>query len=254
MTPIRPKEIKMSSSVILLGLITLVILVYVLKLETDAEVEEMYTKQLIPDTTAISSEVTSNLETRILGDDDIELIDLSSPVDSAMMAKLSAIIKASGDRETPREEELLAFYQKNKRSYGGKIRLQFPFYFFSSIQLGGQALDKSRSALASLNAGLIDLDVEKFSEKGVFDGTYEWSNEKDSEIYSMFGSGFGNKIMHIIDSSDGGTLPCWEGPISGRLGYYLVCIEEAKISQPPPLEQVRQEVLNDWRLSKISSH
>jgi hypothetical protein len=163
------------------------------------------------------------------------------------------MIKASGDKKTPSDEELFIFYQENKRSYGGKVALKFPFYFFSSIQLGGQALEKSRAALASLNAGLAPLEADSFSEKGFFDGEYGWSDERDSEIYKTFGSGFGKKIEVIIKDLEQEALPCWEGPISGRLGYYVVCIEEVIITAPPPLDQVSEEVINDWRLSNISN-
>ena len=110
-----------------------------------------------------------------------------------------------------------------------------------------------RAALASLNAGLAPLKADSFSESGVFDGEYGWSDERDSEIYKTFGSGFGKKIEVIIKDLEQEALPCWEGPISGRLGYYVVCIEEVIITAPPPLDQVSEEVINDWRLSNISN-
>ena len=238
----------------MLGLVIIMALAFLLEQKKTVTANKDYTKQLIPDTSKISNEISVDLEKKILGDDiKEEPVDLSPSTNNAMMIKLSAMIKASGDKNTPSDEELFIFYQENKRSYGGKVALKFPFYFFSSIQLGGQALEKSRAALASLNAGLAPLEADSFSEKGFFDGEYGWSDERDSEIYKTFGSGFGKKIEVIIKDLEQEALPCWEGPISGRLGYYVVCIEEVIITAPPPLDQVSEEVINDWRLSNISN-
>ena len=254
MEPLKPFQIKFIHKILLLAVLILIGLVYLLEQKIAHTADKDYTKQLIPDTSKISNEISVDLEKKILGDDiEEEPVDLSPSANNAMMIKLSAMIKASGDQKTPSDEELFIFYQENKRSYGGKVALKFPFYFFSSIQLGGQALEKSRAALASLNAGLTTLKADSFSERGVFDGEYGWSDQRDSEIYKTFGSGFGKKIAAIIEDHEQEAFPCWEGPISGRLGYYIICIEEAKITDPPPLDQVREEVINDWRLSNISN-
>ena len=254
MEPLKPFQIKFIHKILLLAVLILIGLVYLVEQKIAHTADKDYTKQLIPDTSKISNEISVDLEKKILGDDiEEEPVDLSPSADNAMMIKLSAMIKASGDKTTPSDEELSLFYRENKRSYGGKVTLKFPFYFFSSIQLGGQALEKSRAALASLNSGLSTLKSDSFSESGVFDGEYGWSDERDSEIYKTFGSGFGKKIAIIIEDREQEALPCWEGPISGRLGYYIICIEEGKITDPPPLDQVREEVINDWRLSNISN-
>ena len=254
MEPQKPLQIKSIHKIFMLGLLIIMALAFLLEQKKTVTADKDYTKQLIPDTSKISNEISVDLEKKILGDDiEEEAVDLSPSTNNAMMIKLSAMIKASGDKKTPSDEELFIFYQENKRSYGGKVALKFPFYFFSSIQLGSQALEKSRAALASLNAGLAPLEADSFSEKGFFDGEYGWSDERDSEIYKTFGSGFGKKIEVIIKDLEQEALPCWEGPISGRLGYYVVFIEEVIITAPPPLDQVSEEVINDWRLSKISN-
>lgn len=254
MEPLKPFQIKFIHKILLLAVLILIGLVYFLEQKIAHTADKDYTKQLIPDTSKISNEISVDLEKKILGDDiEEDPVDISPSANNAMMIKLSAMIKASGDKTTPSDAELSLFYRENKRSYGGKVALKFPFYFFSSIQLGGQALEKSRAALASLNAGLAPLEADSFSEKGFFDGEYGWSDERDSEIYKTFGSGFGKKIEVIIKDLEQEALPCWEGPISGRLGYYVVCIEEVIITAPPPLDQVSEEVINDWRLSNISN-
>ena len=254
MEPLKPFQIKFIHKILLLAVLILIGLVYLVEQKIAHTADKDYTKQLIPDTSKISNEISVDLEKKILGDDiEEEPVDLSPSTNNAMMIKLSAMIKASGDKTTPSDEELSLFYRENKRSYGGKVALKFPFYCCSSLQLGGQALEKSRAALASLNAGLSTLKADSFSESGVFDGEYGWSDERGSEIYKTFGSGFGKKIAIIIEDREQEALPCWEGPISGRLGYYIICIEEGKITDPPPLDQVREEVINDWRLSNISN-
>ena len=254
MKPQKSIKKKYSHKIFILVLVILISLAYLIEQRGDAAADNDYTKKFVLDTSEIRNEISANLEKKILGDDiEEEPADLSPSTNKAMMVKLSAMIKASDDKKSPSDKELSVFYQENKRSYGGKVILKFPFYFFSSIQLGSQALEKSRVALASLNAGLASLEADSFSEKGLFNGEYSWSDDRGSDIYKMFGSGFGKKVAIIIEESESGALPCWEGPISGRLGYYIVCIEHAKITDPPPLDQIKDEVINDWRLSNISN-
>ncbi len=254
MEPQKSIQKRYFHKIFIIAFVILTSLTCLIEQRGDTAADNNYTKKFTPDTSELRNEISANLEKKILGDDiEEEPADLSPSTNKAMMVKLSAMIKASGDKKIPSDEELFVFYQENKRSYGGKIVLKFRFYFFSSIQLGSQALEKSRVALSSLNAGLTSLETDSFSEKGLFNGEYSWSDDRDSNIYKMFGSGFGKKVALIVEESGTGDLPCWEGPISGRLGYYLVCIEKAKITDPPPLDQVKEEVINDWRLSNISN-
>ena len=220
---------------------------------TEAVTNNNFSIELIPDATAINEKISKNLDRRIHdGQDDKDLIDLSTLDDVAMTTKLAAMIRASGNSEEPSDEVLTDYYNKSKCLYGGQSLLDFSFYAFSSAQFGGLAINKARQALLTKKNSL-ELRADDFTTSGTFTGVYEKGNEKESEIYKTFGSSFGEKLMQLITSNKDQVNRCWLGPISNRKGSYIVCINSILITDPPPLDQVRDEVVNDWRLSTIKN-
>jgi hypothetical protein len=51
------------------------------------------------------------------------------------------------------------------------------------------------------------------------------------------------------NSIEGTALPCWQGPISSALGAHLVCVDRIIWGDYPPLEEVGNQLINDWRFS-----
>jgi hypothetical protein len=199
-----------------------------------------------------SEKISQDLNKKIHGDADLANPDTNLATDdSAMQAKLRGLIRGLGQNRLPTDEELNRFYEKNKRHYGGGSNLTFLYRPFYSRQYGGQATEKARQALENK---IIDGDPltrrERLPKDGYFSGFYEWANEKDSSLYTEFGAGFGEKILALIAENDSTDLPCWDGPIGGKLGSYLICIEHHVREPYPALNDIREELINDWRLAE----
>lgn len=59
-------------------------------------------------------------------------------------------------------------------------------------------------------------------------------------IDTTFGRGFASQL-------DGSEPMIWVGPINSGYGQHLVRVTEAKPGYLPPLEEIYDSVLNDWR-------
>ena len=101
MEPLKPFQIKFIHKILLLAVLILIGLVYLLEQKIAHTADKDYTKQLIPDTSKITNEISVDLEKKILGDDiEEDPVDISPSANNAMMIKISAMIKASGDKTT----------------------------------------------------------------------------------------------------------------------------------------------------------
>ena len=69
-----------------------------------------------------------------------------------------------------------------------------------------------------------------------------------TRIDDEFGNNFAQKLFELVKEGD---LPCWAGPIASGHGVHLVCIEDASLGVIPKLEEVRSQVINDWRFSVV---
>ena len=238
----------------LIAVLTTVILCliwYRVMIKQDTTVEDNFDFLLTPGDD-FSEKISQGLNKKIHGDANLDNPDSDlSTDDLAMQAKLRGLIRGLGQNRLPTDEELNRFYEKNKRNYGGGSELSFLYRSFYSRQYGGQATEIARQALEDK---VVDGDPltrrERLPKDGYFSGFYEWANDKDSSLYAEFGAGFGEKILALIEKSDPTELPCWDGPIGGKLGAYLICVKQ-HIREPfPALNTIRDEVINDWRLAE----
>ena len=74
------------------------------------------------------------------------------------------------------------------------------------------------------------------------------------ELENIYGQSFVDSLMEIEQTrvkskTEGAALPCWHGPISSSQGAHLVCIQRVTWGDYPPLEEVENQLINDWRFS-----
>jgi hypothetical protein len=72
-----------------------------------------------------------------------------------------------------------------------------------------------------------------------------------TQIDNTFGFGFAGKLITLINPKTV-SLPCWDGPISGHNGVYLICVKSHQPGVLPDLASIKERVINDWRLSLAS--
>ena len=64
-------------------------------------------------------------------------------------------------------------------------------------------------------------------------------------IDSSFGTGFFERVSDLPQNQ-------WVGPIPSTFGQHLVRVTDRRESGVPPLEEIREEVLQDWRANLIT--
>lgn len=172
---------------------------------------------------------------------------------STMRIKLTALVKSLGNRQ-PTEEELLNFFEKRKVYYGGGAKVEFLYRPFLSARHGGQAFDVAEKALQEMVAyGVPLLKDHRLPDDGYFFGLYKPDEDETIEsrrLGQAFGPDFKSKLIALIMENQN-QLPCWGGPLTGIHGAYLVCVKKHEVLPFANLDDIREEVINDWRLSTV---
>ncbi len=148
-------------------------------------------------------------------------------------------LMADGDGVSePDDETLQAYFIKNAQYYRKPARLSFSHVFFSPDQRGEQAASDAEVLLARLRAQ--SPRVTQAPDEGdpiMLPPVYV--NRGTEEISRDFGPFFAQQLSELETGQ-------WHGPITSGYGLHLVYIDSRDKSRLPPLEQVRERVVNDW--------
>ncbi len=168
--------------------------------------------------------------------------DTDQPMDiQAMEAKLAGLTKNVTTLRQPTEQELQQFYQQNQSDYREASKFSFRHILFSRAKHGGQVYLKAQQALAELELGNNPAgDTSDLSQ--------DYSNVGSDKVDVIFGRGFATKLLTQLLASPQ-KLPCWTDPISSNYGVHLVCFDNVRLGEFPNLDEVRSQIINDWRYS-----
>lgn len=179
--------------------------------------------------TLVDSKVRDEIivrEARALGLDQAD-----SAINTRLVQKMKFLTDSVAQSITPSGDELQAYFEENQQRFevGGKVS-------FVQVYLGSQAtqetVDETLSALRS-GTSPRELGVPTMLPS-------EISTSQQRQVDGQFGSGFFNSIEQ-------GALNEWLGPIQSGLGYHLVIVTRKSGAQVPQLEDIRENVLSDWR-------
>lgn len=188
-----------------------------------------------PDTAGLQSRINSQLldATRV-NETEIGAADNSAEA-SAMDARLTGLTKNVTTQAIPSDQQLKDFYLQNKENYREPSKLWVWVVGFSTAIHGGQAFEKAQLALT----GKIETPKgDTFDRYGAILST---------ELAEKYDQGFSTKLLLLAANND--SLPCWAGPISSAQGAQLVCIKKIVWGAYTPLEEIRSQLINDWRFS-----
>lgn len=188
-----------------------------------------------PDTTELQSRINSQLldATRV-NETEIGAADNSQEA-SAMDARLAGLTKNVTTQTIPSDQQLEDFYLQNKENYREPSKLWVWVVGFSTAIHGGQAFEKAQLALAGKTE----------TPKGdTFD---RYGAILSTELAEKYGQAFSTRLLLLAANND--SLPCWAGPISSTQGAQLVCVKKIDWGVYTPLEEIRSQLINDWRFS-----
>ncbi|WP_281996143.1 peptidylprolyl isomerase [Ruegeria faecimaris] len=154
-----------------------------------------------------------------------------SVIRSRLSQKMDFLTEAIATSVVPEDEDLEAFLQNNSERYAAPSKLAFIQVFI------GEEPNKAEieGVLAALRAGD---EVSDVGASTLLPASMPLTATR--VIDSVFGSGF-SKGLTTLDKGQ------WAGPIQSGYGVHLVQVQDIEPSQIPPLSEIHDAVLRDWR-------
>ena len=194
-----------------------------------------------PDNSALQNRINNQLFGSAIVDAPGIGTDIDSTVnESAMDAKLAGLTKNVTTQKLPSSQQLNDFYQSNRDSYREPSKLWLWVVGFTTARHGGQVFEKAQLALNHSEEKSSTPEGDMFDRYGAILST---------ELEEKYGRAFTAKLLSLISDNDSESLPCWAGPISSPFGAHLVCVKKINWGAYTPLEEIRSELINDWRFS-----
>ncbi len=136
----------------------------------------------------------------------------------------------------PAAGELEAYFAANEQAFRRGPRLAFEQIFLGQNP-GPESVKRSLGALQS------DLvaDPSGLGETSLLPAQLGLSPPE--AVNGVFGSGFFERLVEL-------TPGVWAGPVASGYGVHLVRIGERLTDRTPPLEEIRDRVLRDWKAAK----
>lgn len=186
-----------------------------------------------------NAELQSRINSKLFGNDMEDAPGIGEDIDStldqsAMDAKLAGLTKNVTTQTIPGDQQLKDFYQQNKEHYREPAKLWLSVDTFSTGRYGSQVFDQAEQALENPSKPQGDI----FDRYGAILST---------ELEEKYGRAFTEKLLSLISNSE--SLPCWAGPIGSAIGAHLVCVKKIDWGVYTPLEEIRSQLINDWRFS-----
>ncbi len=137
------------------------------------------------------------------------------------------------------DESLAAYYEEHADRYLKPPEVGFRHLFFSTDQRGESAEADARELLGKLQAG--SLTFEQATE--LTDRTMLAAEFATTEL-PIIGRQFGQAFAEGLGKHPAGE---WFGPVPSGYGFHIVWIDERIEGGLPPLDEIRDKVLNDYR-------
>jgi hypothetical protein len=136
----------------------------------------------------------------------------------------------------PAADELESYFAANKKTYRNAPKLAFEQIYFGKNPTP-ETITQSLSTLQANPAG----DISNLGKRTLLPAQLKLSPQQ--AIGGVFGAGFFEQLAKLPSG-------VWSGPVTSTFGVHLVRILESMPAAMPPLEEVREAVLRDWKAAK----
>jgi len=156
-----------------------------------------------------------------------------------MRLKMEFLMDSTANTMTPDAGELEAYLAANEQRYFLEPRVAFEQIYF------GEDPDPEliTTSLTLLEADP-STDPQTIGQRTLLPARLGLSSA--DKLSGIFGKGFFEQLLEATDSKN------WLGPVTSTYGVHLVRILEAWPARAPRLDEVRKEVLRDWKMAKAS--
>lgn len=155
-----------------------------------------------------------------------------------LQQKMEFLTDSGVDVIEPAEGQIEAYFQENAGQFQDA-----PVISLEQVYLGqAPTAERIATALAALKSGK-DIDPLSLSDRTML--PYRTLRATDAAIDSAFGSGFFATLEKLpVDE--------WSGPVASGYGAHIVRISSRQAARVPPLDEVRDEVLREWKAQKAA--
>lgn len=150
--------------------------------------------------------------------------------------KMTFMIADLAKETVPDDETLHEWYEAHTDRFTEPQRVTFEHVFFSEDVRGKAAERDAEEALGALNAGA---DWHKTGDPFMLLRTY--GDLPLREAVRLFGPDFAEALAATPATGN------WTGPVHSALGIHLVRVSANTPAQLKPFDQVREDVLADWK-------
>ncbi len=151
-----------------------------------------------------------------------------------MAQKMNMAATASVETAQPSDVELHKWYEENAQRFAEEMEYSFD-------QLWFEEEEQASSGLAQLRGST---DWRQLEGGISLPSTMDRNSRRD--VLANFGELFVTRLNRIEPNSQ------WQGPVPSGLGWHLVRLRTRTTGKVPPLDKIRDEVLDDWRTATIS--
>jgi hypothetical protein len=148
----------------------------------------------------------------------------------------------AGEITPPDEEVLAAWYVGRVKEYVQPETVTFTHVFVAADRHGADAARLEVDRLLQV----LNRDAVPFEKATAFGDRYAYHvnyvEKGREEIVSHFGEAMAAAVFALKPDTR-----VWQGPLESALGFHAVLITRHAQARTPALEEVRSQVLNDWR-------
>jgi hypothetical protein len=186
-----------------------------------------------PTETELAGLIESHVRDEILYREALALgLDRDDPViRQRMRLKMEYFAEAAAAATDPGDAVLAEWYAANTAEFVPAGQLSF-----DQVMLDGPS--DAGAVLAALAEGA---DFVSLGRATILPARIE--EEPAPAVDSLFGQGFFAVVAALPQGQ-------WSGPVESAFGLHLVRLDSVVLSEPPPLAEVRERVLNAWRAAE----
>ena len=188
-----------------------------------------------PNEQEVISIINDFIEEEILYREALRLgLDQNDRIIKRRLAQKISFLKQETNREEPKANQLIAFYEANRNKYFVPTTYSFTHYYFS------KSVDARAKALVALNK--LDGADEKIEAEPFFLGK-NFSEYSLGEVEQAFGS-------ELLSAFDNAVLNEWFGPFSSSYGEHLLYINNKQEGYLPKFEIIEGLIRQDFAIQE----
>lgn len=175
------------------------------------------------------------------------LIENDSVVRRRLAQKIENFESDLASMATPSDDVLMSYLAANLDRYEVPAFVAFRHHYFSMDRRGPAATrdaEQAKATLNGINTAQHNLLGDAFHEGHDFEASLP-------RLARVFGDEFAAALANRMTTDADGTII---GPIASPYGAHLIEVRHHVPRHHPPLAEIRDRVLADWRLTQVESN